>query len=229
MNKITQSLDLRQSQQLVMTPQLQQAIKLLQLNNMELAEFIEEELEKNPLLEKDESTPETDAPEPTEEKDEMDTTFEESNTNDDFDAGSSMAEIGAGGNSNFEDIENSFENQMSKDATLREHLTEQLMISCDDARDRMIGGLLIDQLDEAGYLRTDHEELAEQLGCSQERIENLLVTLKGFDPTGVFAADLSDCLALQLEEQGKLDDPMKMLLENLNMLGDHDLKGLAAK
>ena len=108
---MSQSLDLRQGQQLVMTPQLQQAIKLLQLNNMELTEFVEQELEHNPLLEKDErpvdDTPTDDRKEndtaADSGPDEVEEAFESANTNDDFDPGSSMANIGAGGNSKFED------------------------------------------------------------------------------------------------------------------------------
>lgn len=237
MSKITQRLDLRQSQQLVMTPQLQQAIKLLQLNNMELSEFIESELEQNPLLEKGEKEETESAPEQPEQKDEVQAEFDEAWTGNearqassgDYDPGSSMAAMGSGGSANFEDIENSFENRMSQHKTLREHLTEQLLVAFDDPRDRMIGNLLIDQIDEAGYLRTGYDMLAERLGCSPERIGKLLKKMKSFDPTGIFAADLSECLALQLEEQGKLDKPMKALLENLNMLADHNMKGLANK
>lgn len=237
MSKISQNLNLGQSQQLVMTQQLQQAIKLLQLNNAELAEFVEEEIAQNPLLEKAEpETPDSALDETGEssEKDDMDRDFESAQSDNsdsaagDFDPGSSMADIGSGGNMKFEDADMSFENRMSRPETLREHLNEQLFMACGDARDRMIGGLLIDQLDEAGYLRGDHGELAEQLGCSLERIENLLGIMKGFDPTGVFAADLSDCLALQLEERGQLDEPMKKLLANLNLLADHDFKKLAS-
>lgn len=236
MNKPSQNLDLRQSQQLVMTPQLQQAIKLLQLNNVELSELIEEELSTNPLLEKDERDPaegdREETPETTDNSagsDEIDDAFDDSNTNDDFDPGSSMAEIGAGGNAKFEDIEDSFENRMSADKTLREHLVEQLHMSFDDNRDRMIGALLIDRLDETGYLREDPAELAETLGASEERIERLLKEMKGFDPTGIFAADLAECMALQLEERGQLDGPMRILLENLEMIAGHDFKALAEK
>lgn len=245
MNDFSQKLDLRQSQSLVMTPQLQQAIKLLQLSNLELAEFVEEELERNPLLEKGEpentdktndnesednatealkkETLEKEAPTPAQESDRI----EDSYKNDDFDAGSRSADIGSGGNSKFEDIENSLENRITEKKTLRSHLNSQLFVACDDPRDRMVGGLLIDQLDESGYLRADKNALAQQLGCSLERIEKLLGILKGFDPTGVFAADLTDCLALQLEERGQLDTPMKALLENLSLIADHDLPKLA--
>lgn len=231
MNKPSQNLDLRQSQQLVMTPQLQQAIKLLQLSNVELSELVEEELANNPLLEKDERETDntSEDTQANDGKDEIDEAFETSNTNDDFDPGSSMADIGAGGNAKFEDIENSFENRMSADKTLREHLLEQLHLAFDDNRDHMVGAMLIDRLDETGYLREDPAELAETLGASKERIDKLLGKMKGFDPTGIFARDLSDCMALQLEERGQLDKPMRSLLENLNMLADHDFKALAEK
>ena len=234
MSTISQKLDLRQSQQLVMTPQLQQAIKLLQLNNVELSEFLEEELERNPLLEKAEPQSDQDGgaeqaetvSEGTAGKDEIEAAFE-SPDEQDFDAGSSMADIGSGGNSKFETMDDSFENRMSAEKSLREHLTEQLHMAISDERDRMIGALLIDSLDESGYLRSSVRELAERLSCSTERIGRLLDVMKAFDPTGVFARDLEECLALQLEEQGKLDGPMKLLLDNLQMLADHDFKKLA--
>ncbi len=228
MSQISQRLDLRQSQNLVMTPQLQQAIKLLQLSNQELTEFVEEELANNPLLEKAETEREQEQEERSapEERDDVDSAFE---TDNDFDAGSSMATVGAGGNSSFDTLDSAFENSMVREETLREHLLDQLYLAIDEPRDRMIGALLIDSLDEAGYLRHSVTELSERLACSVERIGRLLDILKGFDPTGVFARDLQECLALQLDEQGKLDEPMKTLLANLSMLAEHDLKGLARK
>ncbi len=238
MNTFSQKLDLRQSQQLVMTPQLQQAIKLLQLNNVELGEYIEEELEKNPLLEKADSNADglsgaDDMPQDTvsgdQGADDVDAAFSaqiSEGESRDFDAGSSMANIGAGGNSKFENAEDSFENRMSADKSLREHLTDQLHMAFGEERDRMIGAFLIDRLDESGYLRDDVGDMAERFGCSNERIEKLLKRMKGFDPTGVFACDLSECLALQLDEKGGLDAPMIALLDNLQMLADHDFKKL---
>ncbi|NQZ13478.1 MAG: RNA polymerase factor sigma-54 [Alphaproteobacteria bacterium] len=224
MSNISQKLDLRQSQNLVMTPQLQQAIKLLQLNNQEIAEFVEEELAQNPLLEKEERDPSESSSDEI-----IDTQTKNEASADDFDAGSAMANIGSGGNTSFDKLDNAFENSMSRPETLREHLIEQLHVAFDDPRDEMIGALLIDRLDEAGYLRDTPEELIEKLGCSEERLTRILEKMRGFDPTGIFAKDLQDCLALQLEEKGQLDDPSRVLLENLNMLADHDLKGLADK
>lgn len=247
MNEFSQKLDLRQSQQLIMTPQLQQAIKLLQLNNVELEEYIDEELEKNPLLEKlDSANQETPISEKndgggeqeqsvSEQKDNMDTAFDgayestdgacvESN---DFDAGSSTADFGSGGDSKFNAMDESFENRMASEKTLREHLTSQLNMAFGDERDLMIGAFLIDRLDESGYLRDGAEELAERFGCALERVENLLKRMKQFDPTGVFARNLPECLALQLEERGQFDEPMRILLDNLQILADHDFKKLA--
>lgn len=236
MNTFSQKLDLRQSQQLIMTPQLQQAIKLLQLNNVELSEFIEEELEKNPLLEKlDPADQEGDSDSASElsqsaQKDDLDTAFESAYESTegarveskDFDAGSSMADVGAGGNVKFDSMDESFESRMSAETTLREHLTGQLNVAFSDERDRMIGAFLIDRLDESGYLRDRPDELAERFGCPLEQVENLLARMKQFDPTGVFANDLSECLCLQLEERDQLDAPMRKLVDNLQMLADHD-------
>lgn len=231
---MSQNLDLRQSQNLVMTPQLQQAIKMLQLSNMELNEVIEEEIEKNPLLEKAEGDP-ADSAEQQEappEKDNIDETFDAANNSEpdqgpDFDPGSKMAEITSGGNAKFEDYENSFENRMEAEKSLRDHLTEQLQMAVSDPRDRMIGGLLIDRLDASGYMRDDIGEVAERLGCSVERLEKLLRIMKGFDPSGIFASDLADCLGIQLHDRGQLDGPMQALLDNLSFMAEYDHKKLA--
>lgn len=241
MNEFSQKLDLRQSQQLVMTPQLQQAIKLLQLNNVELNEFVEEELEKNPLLEKLDPTDqevsgaEDGAKDDLAQKDNMDTTFDATYESTDgarveskdFDSGSSMADVGAGGDSKFNSMEESFENRMSVEKTLREHLTGQLNMAFSDERERIIGAFLVDRLDESGYLRDSSEDLSERFGWPLEQVEKLLARMKQFDPTGVFARDLSECLGLQLEERGQFDAPMRILVNNLQMLADYDFKKLA--
>lgn len=254
MSKISQRLDLRQSQSLVMTPQLQQAIKLLQMNNIELSEFVEEELERNPLLEKDTADNHTDAgghendaghnDRPATEAggdDPINDDFDSGWDNDPattpppdkadtaFDAGSPDAKIGSGGNHNFEDIENSFENRISQQDTLRDHLMNQLHVKFNDNRNRMIGALLIDNLDENGYLRHKPDELAQRFSCPPAQLDTVLAALRQFDPTGVFAHDLADCLALQLEEQGLLDAPMQKLLDHIDLLGKHDFAGLAEK
>lgn len=233
MSTINQRLDLRQSQNLIMTPQLQQAIKLLQLNNVELAEYIEAEIAQNPLLEKKDPESDSEASDnaPKEERDSMEDNFESDHdladhSSGDFDAG--IAQIGAGGNRNFDEFDETGEN-FTKTETLRDHLLEQMNVAFDDARDRMIGAMLIDMIDEAGYLREGIADLAVKLGADEARIENLLSTMKKFSPSGVFAHDLKDCLTIQLDEQGKLDKPMSILLDNLHLLAGHDMDALAKK
>lgn len=239
--KLTQNLDLRQQQNLVMTPQMQQAIKLLQLNNLELQDYLEEELSQNPLLEKvdptsleedDKNKEETPA---TMEGDNIRDTFESAWEDEappppsaaDFDAGSAMATIGAGGRSDFSDDERSLSETLTESITLRDHLLGQLYLDMEDSRDRLMGALLIDRLDEAGYLRDDPTQLLRQLGCTRERLDSLLLRLKAFDPAGVFARDLAECLQLQLQDRGELDTPMQALILHLDLVARHDFRKLA--
>lgn len=221
-----------------MTPQLQQAIKLLQLSNVELAEYIESEIAQNPLLEKAPGEAEAE-PINAQEKPEADNVQDDFDSNwtgneaehnapaGDFDAGT--VQSGSGGSHKFDTLDDAFENSMAKTETLREHLIEQLNVAFDDPRDRMIGAMLVDLVDEAGYLREGYDEVAERLGCPVERIGSLLSTMKKFSPSGIFAADLKECLAIQLEEQEKLDAPMAILLENLALLASNDMPALAKK
>ena len=229
MNTISPRLDLRQGQTLVMTPQLQQAIKLLQMNNVELQEFIEGEVAHNPLLEKGEAEGADggdEAPPVAESRDDMAAEFDAGWTGNeqgdgaalqDFDAGSAMATVGAGGSRAFEG--EGFEHTMTRPETLREHLHEQLRLAFEDSREQMLGALLIDMLDEAGYLRPSLADLRDRLGVKDDRLDRILARLKQFTPTGVFATDLRECLALQLEEQGRLDAPMAKLLDHLDPAG----------
>ena len=260
---LTPRLDLRLSQALVMTPQLQQAIKLLQYSNIELATYVEGQLEQNPLLERDESATEEFATEVGQPEDgstdgdpsgepravdvsvsgdvpfdpgaalDMDTydnLFEAEPTDrGDGDTGfwgpgRESGWQGRGGS--FDASETSFENILAARPTLREHLAGQLAMDLDDPVDRIIGTHLIDQLDEAGYLSGDFAPLAQSLGCSVERIEATLHRLQQFDPAGIFARSLAECLALQLGERGCLDGPMQALLANLELLAKRDWAGL---
>ena len=236
MNSQTPRIDLRQgqSQTLVMNQQMQQAIHLLQLSNLELSDYLDAELAENPLLERDESTPAEDqkeegADDQKEEASAEDTGIDEPLT--DFDAGSMHADSthqGATSKSvSSGPAENLVETTISEKKTLRDHLLEQLHMTMKDPRDRMVGALLIEQIDESGYLREEIGAIAERLGCSTERIDNLLPQLKQFDPTGIFAKDLVECLALQLDEKKLLGTGMKLMLENLHLLGEHDYKQLS--
>ncbi len=220
-------LQLKSAQTLIMTPQLREAIGLLQLSNLELAGYLENEIAENPFLEKAEGSPDPDnepaeaAPE-TETPDTMEDNFSEG-----FDTGSSMATVGAGGSSSFEDDDRSFDERLAHEKTLHDHLTEQLSTLTSDAAARAIGAALIDRLDEAGYLREAPEDIAAQLGCAPEKVKSMLERMKQFDPTGIFAADLPECLALQLREKNRLDPVMEIFLANLDKVAQADMKGLA--
>ncbi len=242
--KITQSLHLKAQQQLVMTPQLQQAIKLLQMNNLELDAYIDEQIETNPLLEKEENEKSDLSVEEMAAGEQNESAAEDAFSSEwtdesrapaddvslpqgDFDAGT--ARIGAGGNTSFDDPDSPMQDRLRETKTLRGHLNEQLQQSFENATDRRIGALLIDMLDEAGYLRVSPDDLATRLGIQTERLNAVLETLRNFDPAGIFARDLRDCLRLQLIDRGLLDDPFEKLLDHLNLIAEHDHRKLAAR
>ena len=269
---ISQRLDLRQAQSLVMTPQLQQAIKLLELSNQELTAYVEQELEQNPLLERGDderalgeesgrlasmeamASDPVDAPAPDRVVDSSDYVSSESMGDDrqspldtDYDnlyntAEDRAAERGGetsgatdsgfgdawttagsgGGRTDFADSEFGIEQTLTKPETLREHLERQLYLDIHEPTDRIIGLQLIDMLDDAGYLIGDLAALGERLGCTVEQVEAVLKRLQQFDPCGVFARGLAECLALQLKERNRLDPAMQALLDNLELLAKHD-------
>ena len=251
---LMQKLDMRQGQSLVMTPQLQQAIKLLQLSNIELAEFVEGELERNPLLERDESESSTESlrQEGEGEPRELELSAPSADANDSIDADSDVihgddsksdlsgvdstsstgdalgagnwSPTGSGGGASGEDydaIANS-----SRELSLSEHLHAQLATATADPVEKLIGAHLIDLADDDGYMRADLDEIAEQLGVERARIESVLELTQGFDPVGVMARDLTECLALQLKDKNRLDPAMATLLDNLERLAKHDYAAL---
>lgn len=222
-----QKLELRQSQTLTMTPQMQQAIRVLQMSALELQEFVAAEIIENPLLDRDAERSEDedgDTPENIN-KDERDKGAVAEDLPD-YDPGSAMAGIGKGGSHSFDTPDYSLENRIAETKTLRDHLLDQMVLEVHDNKDRMVAGFLIDSLDSGGYLRENTAELAEMIGCPESRVKSVLKILKTLQPTGVFARDLSECLALQLKEKDRLDPAMRLLLNNLDVLAAHDLKKL---
>ena len=239
-------LDLRQSQSLVMTPQLQQAIRLLALSNLEVEAFISEEVEKNPLLdaERDEvSTPEEMAPleevgreveglldiTPGDDGAGLDVdlaaeTFHHDSAADGgpgLDGQLGMSGDGGGG---FEDGPD-FDAMAAATASLRDHLLTQAGMAL-DARNLLIASHLIDQIDDAGYLSVSLLELANRLGAPLLQVENVLQIIQTFDPTGVGARSLGECLALQAKEADRYDPAMARLLDNLDLLAEGRLPQL---
>jgi RNA polymerase sigma-54 factor len=241
---LTPRLDLRQSQSLVMTPQLQQAIKLLQLSNQELVAYVESELEQNPLLERDENAPdagpgeaaaepgaETPAEPAAGETSPIEAANEEAwggegEFDDDGERMDQTPWRSSTGRSDFDTDDRQMAETLSREKSLREHLTEQLNVDIDEPADRVIGLQLIDTLDERGYLSGPIDDVAELLGCSRERVEAVLRRLQRFDPPGIFARDLAECLALQLIERDRLDPAMRTLLDNLPLLAKREVAQL---
>lgn len=243
-------LELRQGQSLVMTQQLQQSIKLLQLSAIELTEFIDQELEKNPLLmiEGGEDSATSDQVEqPSEHMDSTGGTDEEHSSEDialrieessseheersldtpddpgwndegyDADYAPVQSQYSAhGGGSEENDF---IERATARDITLKEHLMEQLPMAIADPAIRLVAAHLIDLVDEGGYIKEELLPVAELFGCSTKLVEDTLKTLQSFDPPGICARNLKECLALQLREKDRLDPAMEILLQHLELVG----------
>jgi RNA polymerase sigma-54 factor len=260
---LTQRLQMRQSQALVMTPQLMQAIKLLQLSNLDLAAYVEGEIEKNPLLERaSDGEPDGNGPldsldgvtggdadaaaandaAPDRIDDSLETSrsaIEErlgtdlenefpdepgSNTGAGALAPSSeWSGVGAGGH---ERGDANLESFVSAAPTLADHLAEQLVLAVADPVLRMIGRYLVDMIDDAGYLAGPLEPVAEKLGAPLAEVETVLAIVQGFDPSGVGARSLTECLSIQLKERDRFDPAMRALVGRLDLLAKRDLAAL---
>jgi RNA polymerase sigma-54 factor len=233
---LSQRLELRQSQSLVMTPQLRQAIRMLQLPNLDLAGFLQAEVEQNPLLEASDAgddppadeadgAPLDAAPAVADDAAEHWRMAAGAEGDGSADRGSDLAFWPAGGGSGHDGL-SAIDQKPAPAQTLREHLLEQIGADVADPVDRAIALCLLEQLDEAGYLRGGPDEAAARLGCPMQRVERVLARLQEFDPPGVFARDIAECLALQLRDRDRLDPAMRRLLEHLPLLAARDLPGL---
>jgi RNA polymerase sigma-54 factor len=243
-------LDLRQAQSLVMTPQLQQAIKLLALSNLEIEGFIAEEVERNPLLEATQTDevvhperPEREEPAGADElvsahlgigtttvADPLDIDYAtESHQQDSVADGGggfdgAIGGVGMAGGAGPEDGPD-LDRFADTSLGLTDHLLAQAGTAIDGA-DLFIARHLIDQIDEAGYLTGSTLDIASRLGVAQARVESVLATIQTFDPTGVGARDLAECLTLQAKEADRYDPCMAKLIANLDLLARGDLARL---
>ena len=223
-------LDLRQSQSLVMTPQLQQAIKLLALSNLEVEAFIAEEIEKNPLLdggaETSIATPQPDdgdgfeAREPATADEliakgatETDAPLDADYAADRFiDDGPTDRAISGGSG---EDID--FDSFACPEGSLCDHLMQQAGEAFAGI-DLGIATQIIDAIDDAGYLTESPIDIAQRLTISLSHVERVLRVVQSFDPVGVGARSLSECLMLQAKDADRYDPCMAALLDNLELL-----------
>jgi RNA polymerase sigma-54 factor len=229
----SQRLELRQSQQLVMTPQLQQAIRMLQMSGTDIASFVAEEVERNPVLELENPDRETAAAPVEKATPEIDNVGA---AEDAFDTGKenlyegaeaapalmggggevNWSGTGAGGSSGGEGFD--FEDRLTGEETLRDHMLAQIAVVPATEQARVLARLLVDELDGAGYLRTDLCALSDRLGANRALVDDAVAILQSCEPTGVGARDLAECLALQLKEQNRYDPAMEALLAHLDDL-----------
>lgn len=240
---VTPRIEIRQSQSLLMTPQLRQAINLLQMNNLELRELVEKELESNPLLER-----EDDCLAATEDKiptiDTLNTAesepIEEDSFTADIDGENAFDDYG----SDREGYEPSWTNKIGSKTTnadddfdyiaqraaatesVYELLNRQIEGHFSLPDDRLIASHLISFLDHAGYFTGNLPEISEQLQIDISKLQQILSVMKTFEPSGIFAASLKECLSIQLKDQNRLDTMMQTFLEHLDLLADGNLKTL---
>ena len=271
---LTTKLIMRQGQALVMTPQLLQAIKLLQFSNLELAAFVQEELERNPLLERAEDVPDPHEVNGTAGQDGAGLERIEISASTDFneaseaewsaesfatDRGALEASLGTELSNSFDDdraptpgephdfVEGSglsatswsgspgpsgdgeatnLEAYVAAEIGLKDHLVGQLMLATANAVDRIIGQTLIDSIDEAGYFTEDLGEVAGRLAAPLDRVEKILATIQTFDPCGIGARSLAECIAIQLREKDRFDPAMQALVGHLELVAKRDFAGL---
>lgn len=243
---ITPKLEIRQSQSLLMTPQLRQAINLLQMSNLELGELIESELTANPLLEKESDAAYDDTPLPqtiddyptskTSEKEDYapdvdyDNQFDDSGSDregyDSADSDYSWSDYNEKKSKSDSEDFDYFEKKLADEKSLYRLISEQINLNLQKKIDQAIAFRLVEQLDAAGYFRGDVSKLANHLKISEEKIKNVLSVMKTFEPSGIFAENLTECLTIQLKDQNRYDPQIAALLQNLPLLAEKKFKEL---
>lgn len=257
-------LALKQTQSLVITPALRQAIALLQMTNIELDALIEQEVELNPFLDRagDEQTSHktTDDIVPSDKEKEYhalnnyeapdrrnndapsgDDKLEFDTTNvfsgeeggreaaETFDTAPQLDRGSTSGRDDFEDPNYSLENRLRGEDSLFDHITRQIQLEFAAPQDRLIALSLMEGLDEAGYFRGNMMETARQFECELADVELVLARCQEFDPSGIFAVNLAQCMEIQLRELGMLSPVMSVMLANIGLLEKHDFKTLQKK
>ncbi|MCP5362156.1 MAG: RNA polymerase factor sigma-54 [Hyphomicrobiales bacterium] len=251
---LKQQLVQKQTQSLVMTQQLQQSLKILQLSAQELQDFVEQELQENPFLQREQAEGD-DAAESS--------LSESSESNSDSDAHDMIQSDHTGEDNpldaNYENVWDAQENaapethstdhydgaeswgsgsvsgeyaydmeqQLAPPLSLKDHVLEQITLDIQDPQKRIIALHLVDMLDENGYVHIEYDAITSRLECSYEDVDETLETLQHCDPTGVFARSLAECLKLQLQERGVFNPVLEILLDRLELVAARDYPVLA--
>ena len=251
---LMQRLEMRQGQSLVMTPQLLQAIKLLQLSHLDLVSYVEGELERNPLLEAgdageallaefaSETRPDD---RPAGELDlargefdgqagvPLDNVFSDEGSSapaasdpqvESFTLSASSWQ--SSGGRGFEGEDTDFAANLRSEESLHDHLLAQLDLATTDPIDRLVGRYIVDAVDEAGYLGEPVERLAGNLSLPESDILRVLAVVQGFSPSGIAARNLAECLAIQLRDMDRYDPAMQALIGRLDLVARRDLAAL---
>ena len=212
--QFNQRLNIKHSQSIVMTPQLRQAIKLLQFSNLELSTYIEEEIEKNPFLEKN-SKNDINIPTNTsfDKADETEHRWDLSNKKN---------------NNNFQyDDLSSIEDRLGEPKkTLRNFLLEQILLEIPEGEERKIALLFLDIIEPSGWINVNIEKFLEKNNLSKDKTLNVLHKLQKLEPCGIFARDLGECLRIQLEDKHLLNEANHILTKNLSLLAKGEIKKL---
>ena len=246
---ITPKLEIRQSQSLLMTPQLRQAINLLQLSNLELNQLLEQELVNNPLLEREDDRLSETAPEeisPLDEFNRLDQNLpvENEDLTPDIDYDNQFNDDSGSDRESYElssDVSweqynpekksgtadadfDYFEQKISAEKSLTALIEEQISLRFVNPREKLIARLLAEQLDGAGYFRGSLENTAKALGTSVSEVEKVLSSMQGLEPSGIFARSLAETLAIQLRDLNRYDPAIACLLEHLDLVAARNYK-----
>ncbi len=256
--QLSQSIRLKQKQSMVMTPRLQQAIKMLQMSNLDLASYLEDQALENPFLEVAASSGESNegsefnatAAEPAQAEASDPATTDTATIDTDMKAGASPQDDPSG----HQDFDNRFDysaadgpaggqtslggdqdwdmiasNVAERPPSLFEHVGRQIDMSFDDSKQRMIAHILTGALLPSGWLGKAVDDIAEENDLSRDDVVHVLARMQKFEPTGIFATGLADCLRLQAREAGVLDAPFEVLLDNLELLAQGKIDQLARR
>tara|TARA_B110000503_G_C7166927_1_gene422390 strand:+ start:3161 stop:4531 length:1371 start_codon:yes stop_codon:yes gene_type:complete len=198
---------LQQKQSVTMTTSMHQSISILQMSNMELAEFATQELDKNPFIEDGSITVESQQKQ--ESKKEI---IQQTTVRNNYSGGYSSQD---------------FLSNIASEKSLKEHITEQINLAFDDNKDKLIAHYFLDSLLSSGYLNISLNEAATVLKCNEEIVFRILKKLQTFDPLGIFARNLRECLLIQLNEQENVDPSLLVMVQNIELIAEANLKKLS--
>ena len=230
MAKISLIQNIKQSQKMALTPQLLKAIKLLELNNIDLDNYLEQEVLENPLLEKVSGNERPEEIIKSEiNNDSPEENIENSLSHDaDFQGSPSFDTVNLYDSSSTS-IDNIIEETLQSENSLYQSIIEQINISFINKIDRLIALSILEFIEPNGYLKVSTKELSIDLNIDLLRVEKILEVLKSFEPLGIFSNNLEEFLAIQLKTHKLLDNHMKSLLENLSMLANENISSISKK